>query len=99
MNYPVIRYLREPRTGEGKGAPYGVLMATSPGCYGWSLCCKRDTFSRERGKFIAMERAKSGSGIEALRDRAWTVYYGDAPRLHTVLSALCYFADRIEAAE
>jgi hypothetical protein len=40
-----------------KGKPKGVIVTLSAGIYGWSLCSKRDTFSKKEGLSIAIGRA------------------------------------------
>lgn len=47
------------------GNPIGVVISPEKGKVGWSLCNKKDTFNKEIGKKIALNRADFyGSNIE-----------------------------------
>jgi len=41
-----------------KGFPIGCIVALSPTQIGWSICCPKDQFIKERGKAIAIGRAE-----------------------------------------
>lgn len=50
----LIKYIRK----NGKNSmPIGVVVSTSLGEIGWSLCHKDDKWDKEKGKTIAINRA------------------------------------------
>lgn len=74
----LIEYVRQ------NGRAIGVVVATERNAIGWSKCCKRDVFNKERGLLIATGRANMGSKakppaaikpyIEKMKDRAMRYY-------------------------
>lgn len=58
----LIQYVRK------NGLPVGVVVATMDRKktlkMGWSLCCKRDRWNRNKAKLIALNRAWRGSDVK-----------------------------------
>lgn len=74
----LIEYVRQ------NGRAVGVVVAVEKGATGWSKCCKRDVFNKERGLQIARGRALAGSNtkpptiiipyLNKMQDRAMRYY-------------------------
>lgn len=61
---PIIEYVRK-KDGNLKGVLIGYKDEVTNNIQtGWSLCSKRDVFNKEKGKLIAMGRAKEKSSAE-----------------------------------
>lgn len=51
----LVQYVRNARN-----HPIGVVVSTGPNTIGWSLLNKKDHWDREKGIFIARNRAENG---------------------------------------
>lgn len=55
----IIRYAKDKN-----GKPIGCVYAQNAAMIGWSLCCKRDIFSKKMARTIASGRAMNGTKKE-----------------------------------
>jgi len=51
-----------------KGQIYGIVVSIGPGLIGWALCDRKDTFSKEYGIHLALQRARIATSL-SLRER------------------------------
>jgi len=58
----LIKYIRE-KADKGKGKPIGVIVALDKNKIGWSLCSKKDSWSKDLGIKIAKGRAEKGKEV------------------------------------
>lgn len=55
----LVQYIRNPVN----NAPYGAVVAIGPGEVGWSLCHRKDRFSKKIAVEIAAGRAAKGTNV------------------------------------
>lgn len=56
----------------------GVIVVDKDGHFGWSFCSEKDSFSKDKGKAIALLRAQSGKTSWLNIPNKWNPYINQA---------------------